>query len=104
MNSKSNDWEDILARLSVENSSEKPQKVTNPFPVFLSFAVVMSISAAAIMLLNMVINSAWPSLTLFRPGIGYKDAWFMASLLWTLFIVKTAVMGAIVRGISNDHD
>lgn len=104
MSSRNNDWEEILSRLAKEDNNPQRPRSSDAFPAFLAINIIIAITAVLVMLGNMVVNSAWPSLDAFRPGIGYRDSWFASSIMWTFFLIKTGVVGSIVRAANRDND
>lgn len=98
------DWEELLTRLTREEAKTQPKAKANLFPAFLAFNIFVASTAVMLMLLNMVVNQAWPGLSLFRPGIGYRNAWFASVIGWVFTLLKTGVVGSVVKSIYHDRD
>lgn len=103
MTNSKTDWEEILARLSKEDKTQQKRN-SDLFPAFLAFNIVVALTAVLVMLGNMVINTAWPSIDALRPGIGYRDAWFGSSIFWVLSLIRIGLIGAIARAAANDSN
>ncbi len=66
-----------------------------------AFAILNSISALALMLLNTTLIRAWPEMTAIAPGIGFADAFSASGLVWLLFLLK---LGLVTGITSNGRD
>lgn len=89
----SEDWSRFTGKLSSDLDANVQQVVKqSAFVTFLQsvfgFAFLAGIGALGMMFLNSIVNSAWPNLMAFRPGIGYTDAFLVSTILWILFAVK----------------
>ena len=101
MSSKNQDWEQVLSRLTAENTTK--QKSTNIFVNSVLTLLIMNLlSAASVMFLNTTINSAWENIDIFSPGIGFVEAFSLTGLLWFLFMLKTGVV--LAMGNSDDSN
>lgn len=96
MNSKKDEWDAVLTRLTQQNE-EVPQKQPSLFSGLFLFGILNSLSALLLMLSNMVIEHAWPSLTALSPGIGYADACYLSGIFWVLFAIKAAITSSMNR-------
>lgn len=101
MSSGNQDWEQVLSRLTAENTTKK--KSTNIFVnSVITLLIMNSLSALAVMFLNTVINQAWENIDILRPGVGFVEAFSLTGLLWFLFMLKTGVV--LAMGNSDDSD
>ena len=98
-NDNSADWEKLLSSLTKENE-EKPMAkgmalLNGIFAMFLLNSVV----ACGVVLLSMIINSAWNDLL--APAIGYRDAFFLTGILWVIYFIKVAVWQGLTSGANK---
>ena len=95
----SSDWESLLSSLTEENrenSQESPKFLAFTSAIF-AFISLVGVSAVAVMLINMVINSAWPELTALSPGIGYRNAAFLSALIWFITFIKLGITSNVSK-------
>tara|TARA_R110000744_G_scaffold106254_2_gene202527 strand:+ start:439 stop:750 length:312 start_codon:yes stop_codon:yes gene_type:complete len=96
---KDQDWEKVLSKLTEENAETRPHPAT-AYIGLVSFVVVTALSALAVMRINSTVNRAWEDMEVFRPGIGFVDAFVITGLVWFLFLLKVSISEAVGR--SND--
>lgn len=97
---KDQDWEKVLSKLTEENS-ETRSSPSNAYVGIVTFVVVNALSALAIMRINSTVNRAWDNIAVFRPGIGYVDAFVLTGLVWFLFLLKVGISQAVSRSYDN---
>lgn len=93
---KDQDWEKVLNKLTAENKKTPSQGKASSLGV-VSFLIMNAMSALAFMRLNSTVNSAWENVELFRPGIGYVDAFAVTGVLWFAFLLKVAIRSTFGR-------
>lgn len=102
MNNRKEDWEEVLSRLTQENTPKrKTDGVAGMIAGILAFSLLNGITAVVFMVINSVLESAWPNLEAISPGIGYRDAFTVTGLLWLVFFIRMAVIMSLGR--SNDR-
>lgn len=101
MNNRKEDWEEVLSRLTQENTPRrKTDGVSGLIAGIFAFSLLNGITAVALMIINSVLESAWPNMEAISPGIGYRDAFTVTGLLWLVFLIRTAIIMGVGR--SND--
>jgi len=94
----SEEWERVLNQMT-ENSQPKPRVTLGTLiSALISVAAVSAFGGMALMLLNMVVNSAWPNLDVLRPGIGYRHGAAIFAIWFIWFGFKTQVANNITKG------
>ena len=94
----SEEWEKVLNQLTENNKPKSNVTVGNIIAALISLASISAFGGMAIMLLNMVINEAWPNLTLFQPGIGYRHGAAIFALWLVWFGFKNVITNASNKG------
>tara|TARA_Y100000004_G_scaffold196669_1_gene267505 strand:- start:5161 stop:5481 length:321 start_codon:yes stop_codon:yes gene_type:complete len=92
-------WDALMENLSKETKQNgvNMSKASQIFSGVLSLAALNGVTAVALMLLNTVVNKAWPALELFTPAIGYFHAFYITLIIWVIWIIKTSIKTAQQR-------
>ena len=98
-NDNSADWEILLSSLTKENEDKPVSKGLALLNGFFAMFLLNSAVACGVMLLNMVINSAWSDIL--TPAIGYRDAFFITGILWVIYMIKVAVWQGLTSGANK---
>jgi hypothetical protein len=91
------EWEALLSNLSKETkqNGDRMSKSGNIFSGIVSLSIINGISAVGLMLLNMVVNKAWPALEVLTPAIGYFHAFWISLIVWVLWLIKTSISSGL---------
>jgi len=94
-----NEFDKIISKMtgSGPTMSKQSNPVTSIFGMLATVCVVSVVGGTLVMLINMMINDAYPNLDGFRPGIGFYNA----SRLFLLTYVMMAIYGALSRTQKN---
>ena len=98
-NDNSADWEILLSSLTKENENKPVSKGLALLNGFFAMFLLNSAVACGVMLLNMVVNSAWNDIL--TPAIGYRDAFFITGILWVIYMIKVAVWQGLTSGANK---
>ena len=82
MSHNHSEWEDVKSRLSIRSESIPTEQGVSLGTVLLGLSILISSTAVILMLANMVVLSAWPSIEALSPAIGYRAAWLLSALFW----------------------
>tara|TARA_B100000902_G_scaffold154129_2_gene150600 strand:- start:3163 stop:3489 length:327 start_codon:yes stop_codon:yes gene_type:complete len=92
------EWEALISNLSKNNKQNgAAMKAGNIFSGLVSLSTISGISAIGIMLVNMVINKAWPAIEAFTPAIGYFHAFFISVIVWVIWLIKSSIQAGITH-------
>lgn len=111
MSNKGFNWEKAMDQFTSEveqlNNNKRPAKNKNVLMIMLdaiiSLGVISGIGGLLLMLCNMIINTAWPSLDAFDPGIGFRHAaWLFACFIVLYIIVVSVTVAMVNRGRGSE--
>ena len=94
-----NEFDKIISKMTGSGPTMPKQSnpITGIFGMLATICVVSVAGGTLVMLINMIINNAYPNLDDFRPGIGFYNA----SRLFLLTYVVMAIYGALNRTQKN---
>ena len=86
--SSDNEFERMIQRMT-QTTNDEPKRSRTPqlFGGIFAASFISFLGGTIIMLLNMIVNSAYPNLGDFEPGIGYWNATRLFFLSWILFAI-----------------
>ncbi|MEL0099313.1 MAG: hypothetical protein VW907_07150 [Opitutae bacterium] len=90
------EWEKVLNRLSQDN--KRGSLVATTVSAIFAMSLVSGIIAFSAMLVNAAVLRAWPTITVFNPGIGYSDAFVISAATLVASMMFSAVLSAVKRG------
>lgn len=111
MSNKGFNWEKAMDQFTSEveqlNNNKKAPKRKNFFMVMLdaiiSIGIISSIGGLFLMLVNMIVNTAWPSLDAFDPGIGFRHAtWLFACFIVIYMLILSVTVVLVNRGRDSE--
>ena len=90
-----NDFDQIIQRMSQSDFPEttKPFMLRAMMGLMGAIFLISFFGGAVIMLINMIINDAYPNLGDFEPGIGYWNAVRLFFFSWVLFAMVKGLIG-----------
>jgi hypothetical protein len=95
MNNDRNDWETILGKLTQESKPDRMGPALSLLNGIFVFGIFNGMTALSVMLSNMAVNSAWPNLDIFEPGIGYGQAFAVTGTFWMFYMLKVMISHAV---------
>lgn len=93
MSNNNPDWDRIVKKLE----KSKPRPIDSLGAVLLGAVLFISLGGLVVMLTNMVIVSAWPNLTALNPGIGYRNACALFSLVWVYTTMRSSIAISVAK-------
>lgn len=86
-----NEFDEIINQLTEGIPMKQESKLSSLFGVVMGASIISGIGGVALMLINMILISAFPDLTVFTPGLGFLDGYKLFFLILLLKMIFTAL-------------